>query len=101
MNKPVITYYKNGKKYSEEYFLNGEYHRTNGPANISWYPNGQKRFEEYYLNDELHRADGPAILRFTPNGVIFWREYWINGEQEVNCNSDEEFKKIVKLLAFK
>ena len=51
------------------YYLNGKYHREDGPAVI--YPDGTLH---YYLNGELHREDGPAIIY--PGGNI----YYLNGK---------------------
>ena len=56
MIKPIIKYHENGKKRSEEYFLNDQLHRTDGPAYICWYENGQKWTEEYYLNGQYHNG---------------------------------------------
>jgi hypothetical protein len=48
---------------SEEWYLNGKRHRTDGPAVQEWMVEDGCRFlayEEWYLNDQLHRTDGPA-----------------------------------------
>jgi hypothetical protein len=52
-NEPTLTICKWGIK---RWWLNGEYHRADGPA-VEW-PFGSK---EWWLNDERHRIDGPAI----------------------------------------
>ena len=52
----------NGDKH---WFLDGKYHRTDGPA--VEYADGSKI---WYLNDKLHRIDGPAIE--WANGTKFW-----------------------------
>ena len=52
-NQPKIKVLPNGTK---EWCLNGELHRTDGPA-IEW-TDGSK---EWWLNGELHRTDGPTI----------------------------------------
>ena len=39
------------------WFLNGQYHREDGPA-VIW-ANGA---QYWYLNGKLHREDGPAII---------------------------------------
>ena len=51
------------------YFLNGEYHREDGPAFI--YDNGDIC---WYLNGKLHRTDGPAV---ECHGN---KEWWLNGK---------------------
>jgi hypothetical protein len=71
-----IVKYTSGTKV---WYLNGELHRTDGPAweeadgSKSWYLNGQYHREygpaveyadgskEWWLNNECHRVDGPAI----------------------------------------
>jgi len=53
----------------QEWWVNGELHRTAGPA-VIW-ANGH---QEWWVNGELHRTDGPAVI-------------WADGHQEwwVNC----------------
>jgi hypothetical protein len=58
----------NGDK---SYYVNGELHRTDGPA--VEYSNGDK---EYWINDLQHRIDGPAVEHCDG-----YKEYWINGER--------------------
>ena len=70
MIKPIIRYHENGKKYSEEYYLNDKLHRADGPAYIHWYENGQKSFEEYFLNGEPHRTNGPASIVWYENAAV-------------------------------
>ena len=64
---------------SKVWWLNGNRHRTDGPA-VEW-PNGMK---EWWLNGEIHRTDGPAIE--DSDGT---KEWWLNYEQvtwfEVYC----------------
>ena len=92
-----VRIYKNGTKY---WFLNGEYHREDGPAiefatgTKEWYLNGNLHREDgpavecadgdkfWYLNGKLHRKDGPAC-EFA-NGTKEW--YLYNGEL-----TEEEF----------
>ena len=62
MIKYEVKVYEDGSKY---WYLNGKYHREDGPA-IEW-ANGGK---QWYLNDQLHREDGPAI-EFA-NGTKYW-----------------------------
>ena len=49
-----LVIYSSGTKI---WYLNGKYHREDGPA-ILW-NNGNKH---WYLNGKLHRKDGPAIV---------------------------------------
>lgn len=74
---------------SKHWFINGLRHRLDGPA-IEW-SNGYK---EWYVNDLLHRIDGPAVEN--ADGTKGW---YIHGEH-INCETNEEFLRIVKLKAF-
>ena len=100
MINPSFTYHENGQKRSEEYFLNDQYHRTDGLAYIDWYQNGRKRSEEYSLNGQLHRTDGPAYISWYEDGQKHSKKYYLNG-QEIKASSDLEFKKLMKLMVFK
>jgi hypothetical protein len=46
------------------------------------------------IKDILHREDGPAVEYFSGD-----KEWWINGER-LNCTSQEEFEKLMKLRVF-
>ena len=79
---------------TQEWFLNGKLHLTDGPAVI--YPDGEKQWwvngllhredgpaivcadggEEWWLNGKCHRVDGPAITY--PNGT---EEWWFDGDK--------------------
>ena len=61
-------------------------HRTNMPAII--YSNGNK---EWCRNDLFHRLDGPAI-EYIDN-----QKYWFYENQHIECNSQEEFERLIKL----
>jgi len=87
----TIIKYKNG---TQEWYLNGKWHRDDGPAVIwaggtqEWYKNGKNHREDgpaviwadgtqhWYKNDNWHREDGPAII--WADGT---QEWWINGKQ--------------------
>ena len=43
---------------------------------------------------QFHREDGPAIELY--NGEKYW---WINGE-EIDCKTQEEFERLLKMKAF-
>ena len=68
----------NGTKY---WYLNGNRHRTGGPA-IEW-ANGGKR---WYLNGKLHRTEGPAIECADGH-----KEWFLNGKKL----TEEEHRKAV------
>ena len=63
----TVKVYPNGNK---SWFLNGKYHREDGPARE--YASSSKY---WYLNDKLHREDGPAYE--SANGNKFW---YLNGK---------------------
>ena len=65
------------------WYLNGERHRTDGPA--IEYKDGSKH---WYINDKLHRTDGPAIEY--GNG---YKSCYING---VNFTEEEYLKRTRK-----
>ena len=86
-----IVEWANGDK---EWYLNGELHRTDGPAveNVNgdkeWWINGRRHrtdgparewsdeSKEWYLNGKKHRTDGPVIE--WPSGYKAW---YLNGER--------------------
>ena len=77
-----------------KWFLNGKYHREDGPAitwddgTKYWYLNGKLHREDgpaveyadgtthWYKNDKLHREDGPA-LEYADGQ----KEWWIEDEE--------------------
>ena len=85
------SWYLNGKYHREDgpaieradgikcWYLNGKYHREDGPA--LEYADGTKK---WYLNGKLHREDGPAIEY--ANVSKFW---FLNGQQL----TQEEYQK--------
>lgn len=72
------------------YYTNGYRHREDGPAVI--YPKSELLM--WYKNDLLHREDGPAILDKHGDDARF-----IKGKK-INCSSQEEFERLMKLKAF-
>jgi len=56
---------------TQDWFLNGKLHRTDGPA-VIWTDGAQ----EWFLNGKLHRTDGPAVIWF--DGARFW---YLNGQE--------------------
>lgn len=69
--------------------MNDKFHREDGPA--VEYLSGTTC---WYLNGLRHREDGPAIE--WNNG---YNEWFIHGEK-VDCMTNEEFLRIVKLKVF-
>jgi len=70
----------------EEWHLNGEYHRIDGPANRQWEVVGGRTVltvEEWYLDGIRHRTDGPAYQEWeVVNGQVFLTqdEWYLNGQ---------------------
>jgi hypothetical protein len=94
------------------YYLNDKLHRLDGPAQE--YFSGTKY---WYQNGLCHRLDGPAIE--CVNGNKAWYQYglrhrvdgpaikcidcykeWYYEDQKIDCNSQEEFERYIKLKLF-
>lgn len=71
------------------YYKNDRLHLEGQPA-VEW-SNGGKW---WFINGKCHREDGPAII--LANGYIAW---YIHG-QKIECETQEEFLRIVKMKAF-
>jgi hypothetical protein len=84
--KPDCVTSSNGDKY---WFQHDQLHRTDGPAIER--SNGDKY---WYLHGQCHRVDGPAIEY--SDGIKFW---WYRGKR-INCQTQQEFEKLLKLKAF-
>jgi hypothetical protein len=54
----------------EYWYLNGKWHREDGPAVI--YSDGH---QEWWVNGKCHREDGPAVI-----GSNGYQEWWVNGK---------------------
>jgi len=63
--QPKHTIWADGTK---EWFVNGQRHRTDGPA-VIWADGTQL----WYVNNQLHRTDGPACIYAEGN-----QEWYIN-----------------------
>ena len=74
--KVKISYYENGQKEFEVWYLNGKRHREDGPAVQRWYPNGQKKSESWWLYDEKYS-----------------RKEWIKKLKEIGSPHYEEQKE--------
>ena len=48
----------------------------------------------WYLNDKFHREDGPAI-----EWSSGYQEWYFHGEK-INCKDNQEFLRMIKLMAF-
>tara|TARA_B110000503_G_C6989604_1_gene346792 strand:- start:284 stop:544 length:261 start_codon:yes stop_codon:yes gene_type:complete len=84
--KPICEINIYGNKH---WILNGKLHREDGPA-IEWH-DGSKA---WYINGELHREDGPSIEFY--NGYKDWHYHG----KKIDCKDNQEFLRMVKLMAF-
>jgi hypothetical protein len=58
---------------------------------IEIFPSGNK----YWMcRGSIHREDGPAVVREDGH-----RSWWYHGEK-LNCDSQEQFERLLKLKAF-
>lgn len=71
------------------WFKNHVWHRDDGPAVelISGY-------KEWRINGKIHREDGPAQI--FSDGLQFW---YFNAKK-IDCDSQEEFERLIKLKIF-
>jgi hypothetical protein len=76
-------------KYVTIYYLNDKLHRLDGPAY-----EGYDGYKEWWKNDELHRIDGPAVEYSNGN------KYWYYEGKKIDCKSQEEFERLIKLKLF-
>ena len=61
------------------YYLNGKLHRENGPAEIWYYANGNIKLEQYYYNDKKHNINGPSFIIYYEDSNIKLQRYYFNG----------------------
>lgn len=63
--------------------------------------NGKRYFEDraiWFKNGKQHRTNGPAVV-YVDGFYAGQKEWWINGNK-IECSSQKEFKKLMKLKAF-
>jgi hypothetical protein len=77
-------------KYTICYYLNGELHRTDGPA-YRHLINGNR---EWYQNGKRHRIEGPALE------CCDGYEEWYYEDQKIDCKTQKEFERLIKLKLF-
>jgi antitoxin component YwqK of YwqJK toxin-antitoxin module len=80
--KPKLkeTFYPNGKVWQQEWYLNGERHNEEGPANIWFYDSGKVSFQSWYLNGNIHNEEGPARIRYYEDGKVDYQAWYLNGK---------------------
>lgn len=68
------------------WYKDGNYHRVEGPA--VEYSNGSK---VWYQNNLMHRIDGPALI------TCLGDNYWFYQGKDMDCETQEEFERLIKL----
>ncbi|GEM_PF-3781912 len=76
-----IDYYESGQiRFVNYYNEKGEEHRDDGPSNITYHENGSLNIERWNQNGNLHRDDGPAEIRYYAAGQLASEEWHQNGQ---------------------
>jgi len=88
MDKNSQTIYEINEFGNKYWFFNNKLHRLDGPA--AEYSNGDKL---WFLYGRYHREDGPAIENANRT-----KEWWYQG-QRIDCSSQGEFERLIKLKA--
>lgn len=65
---PAVVEYRKGKLQHEQWFLDDERHREDGPAVIN-----QDGSEEWYFKGKFHREDGPAAIYPNAEGWLWYK----------------------------
>ena len=88
-------------------YLNGNCHRSDGPAVIYYWKNGSIIEERWYLNDELHRTDGPATIYYKEGGSVESEHWYLNDEYIIpkehltpTPKTEEEKIELINEIAF-
>jgi hypothetical protein len=71
------------------WYQDDQLHRLDGPA--VEYTNGTKY---WYQSGKIHRLDGPACECYNDT------KYWYYQGKLVDCKSQEEFERLIKLKIF-
>ncbi len=71
------------------YDLEGNFHREDGPA--IEFASGSKVWR---IHGKMHREDGPAV-EYVRGG-----KYWYYYNEAIECSSQREFERLIKLRVF-
>ena len=74
-----IKNYSNGLTECEQFLVNGELHRIDGPAVKYYHFNGLINAEEFYFKGKVHREDGAAYIQYDDCGKVTCEEFWLDG----------------------
>ena len=80
----------------EEWWLDGNRHRTDGPAYRTWYENGELECEEWWLDGNRHRTDGPAYRPWYENGQPRSEGWYLDGKEYTKENYWKKMFEMVK-----
>lgn len=89
------------------WYKDDKLHRESGPAII--HKNSDSKvveWEEWYYNGVRHRLDGPAVILYNINynvgiyGKILNKNTWFYNNKMINCSTQEEFDKLIKMKVF-
>lgn len=89
------SWYGNGIKASEEFYINGKRHRVNAPAYMGWGANGAKSSYIYFKNDFFYNLNNPARIYYNPlSGKIINKQYCINYKHYTRVDWNNNIKNI-------
>jgi antitoxin component YwqK of YwqJK toxin-antitoxin module len=74
-----IRYYENGQIKYQSWYINGKRHNVNKNASIHYYENCQIKYQAWYINGKYHNVNGPAYINYYENGQIYYYSWYING----------------------
>lgn len=93
--------YLSGLKSSEQWLLNGKYHRIDGPARLVYNRAGRVVEEYWQKDDKMHRIGAAAMIYYRDDGTKT-NEYWYkdgklhrtDGPAEIAYNEDETMRYV-------
>ena len=86
-NGPAHIKYRD-ERITESWYIDGKLHRTDGPARITYYDDHKTiDYESWWFENKCHRLDGPAKTMYDKNGVIQWTGWYLDGKK-VNDDGD-------------
>ena len=77
---PAMQVSKDGKLRGEEWVLNNELHRIDGPAYTSWHEDGTLKEIQWFRHNKLHRENAPAAQQWNKRGILRCSVWYYNGE---------------------
>ena len=76
-----IGYYDDGGIEWEIWRINGAIHRDGAPAHIEYYRNGKIKYLSWHEKGLFHREGAPAMLQFYPDGQVKWEDWYVYGKR--------------------